>query len=76
MTKEDANQPAVVSSLVEEDEAYGIVKPDGSINWDCPCLGEQTLIDAIYLRVVQCHLLVCWDPAPFGNMKVCCTAGI
>ena len=59
VTKEDANQPAVVSSLVEEDEAYGIVKPDGSINWECPCLGEKTLVDAVYLRVVQCRLCVC-----------------
>ena len=45
LTKEDVQQPAVVSSLVEEDEAYGIVKacrPVVSINcMECPCLGEQ-----------------------------------
>ena len=39
VTREDADKPAMVSTLVE-DETYGIILPDGSINWDCPCLGS------------------------------------
>ena len=23
----------------EEEERPGLIKPDGTINWDCPCLG-------------------------------------
>ena len=38
VTREDADKPAMVSTLVE-DETYGIILPDGSINWECPCLG-------------------------------------
>ena len=58
MTKEDVQQPAVVSSLVEEDEAYGIVKADGSINWECPCLGEQCSRDIVYQLVGNVVVLV------------------
>ncbi len=44
MTKEDSQKPAVASSLSEgkeeeEEEEYGIILPNGEINWDCPCLG-------------------------------------
>lgn len=45
VTKEDADKPAVMADLVDDD-AYGPILPDGSINWDCPCLGawfEQSL---------------------------------
>ena len=38
VTKEDADKPAVVAELV--DDTDGPILPDGSINWDCPCLGE------------------------------------
>ena len=33
------------------DDAYGIVKADGSINWECPCLGEQCSRDIVYQLV-------------------------
>ena len=39
VTKEDADKPAVVAELV--DDTDGPILPDGSINWDCPCLGER-----------------------------------
>lgn len=38
VTPEDADKPAMVKELVEE-EGYGIILPNGEINWDCPCLG-------------------------------------
>ena len=38
VTKEDIEKPEFVATLVEDDE-YGIVLPNGEINWDCPCLG-------------------------------------
>ena len=37
VTAADAQEPALVKELVEE-EQYGIILPDGQINWDCPCL--------------------------------------
>jgi len=38
VTREDAVKPEVVSTLAQ-DEEYGIILPNGEINWDCPCLG-------------------------------------
>lgn len=38
VTREDASDEAVMKQLVEED-SYGIILPNGDINWDCPCLG-------------------------------------
>ena len=43
VTEEDLAKPEVVSSLAteeeEEDDEYGVILPNGEINWDCPCLG-------------------------------------
>ena len=39
VTQEDLAKPEVVSSLAEEDEEFGVLLPNGEINWDCPCLG-------------------------------------
>ena len=40
VTQEDLSKPEVVSSLAEEgEEEYGVILPNGEINWDCPCLG-------------------------------------
>ena len=44
VTKEDSDKPPVISELLDEDEGYGVILPDGSINWDCPCLGESAII--------------------------------
>ena len=38
ITEEDAKNPEVLSSLVDDDE-YGLILPSGDINWACPCLG-------------------------------------
>ena len=38
VTQEDLAKPDVVSALAEEDE-FGVILPNGEINWDCPCLG-------------------------------------
>ena len=38
VTREDVEKEQVVSELVEDD-AHGIILPNGDINWDCPCLG-------------------------------------
>ena len=38
VTKDDLEKPEVVASLAEEDE-YGVILPNGEINWNCPCLG-------------------------------------
>ena len=38
VTSSDAAEAGVVKELVEEDR-HGIILSDGSINWDCPCLG-------------------------------------
>ena len=48
MTKEDADKPPVVAELLDEDE-YGVILPDGSINWDCPCLGTITMCSVVVL---------------------------
>lgn len=41
VTKEDyENEEAL--SVVVNDEEYGIILPNGDINWDCPCLGGMT----------------------------------
>ena len=40
VTKEDASDPITISTLIE-DEKYGLILEDGSINWDCPCLGIE-----------------------------------
>jgi hypothetical protein len=38
VTKEDGSDPVNLHSLIEEEENV-IELSDGSINWDCPCLG-------------------------------------
>lgn len=38
VTEEDVDKPEVVTTLAQ-DEQYGIVLPNGELNWDCPCLG-------------------------------------
>lgn len=38
LTKEDAAVPEAVTDMVMDDQ-YGIILPNGEINWDCPCLG-------------------------------------
>ncbi len=40
VTKEDADKPPIISEILDGEE-YGVILPDGSINWDCPCLGVQ-----------------------------------
>lgn len=40
LTREDAKDPENITTLVEDEETYGLIAPDGSINWDCPCLGN------------------------------------
>ena len=37
----------------EEEEEYGVIKPDGSINWKCPCLG--TYMDTPSWTGVSCR---------------------
>ncbi|XP_029639286.1 mitochondrial intermembrane space import and assembly protein 40-like [Octopus sinensis] len=41
VTKEDYEKPstALVASATDEDEEPGLILKDGSINWNCPCLG-------------------------------------
>ena len=41
LTEDDLAKPDVVSSLVaeEDEEEYGVILPNGEINWDCTCLG-------------------------------------
>ncbi|GAB1597957.1 mitochondrial intermembrane space import and assembly protein 40-like [Argonauta hians] len=41
VTKEDYEKPstALVSSANDDDEEPGLILKDGSINWNCPCLG-------------------------------------
>lgn len=38
VTKEDHSTPSTVS-LPKDDPPPGLILPDGSINWSCPCLG-------------------------------------
>ncbi len=38
VTKEDIEKPEMVTNLAEDD-LYGVVLPNGELNWDCPCLG-------------------------------------
>ena len=38
ITKEDYNNPEALQTVVVEEE-YGVILPNGEINWDCPCLG-------------------------------------
>lgn len=40
VTKEDASSSSAINNLIE-DESYGLIASDGSINWDCPCLGNN-----------------------------------
>ena len=47
LTREDAKEPERIKTLAE-DEAYGLIAKDGSINWDCPCLGNNEKIIIIY----------------------------
>ena len=39
MTKDDLEKPEVIDTLLGDTGKYGIVLPNGEINWDCPCLG-------------------------------------
>ena len=42
LTEEDLAKPETLGSLVaeeEEDEEFGVILPNGEINWECPCLG-------------------------------------
>ena len=39
MTSEDLMKPSTINFPEEEDEAPGLVLPNGDINWECPCLG-------------------------------------
>lgn len=48
VTEEDVNNQPVLSDLLHEDEEYGAILPDGSINWDCPCLGTYV----IYIPII------------------------
>lgn len=38
VTKEDHSTPSTIS-LPREEPPPGLILPDGSINWSCPCLG-------------------------------------
>lgn len=38
VTKEDHSTPSTVS-LPKDEPPPGLILPDGSINWSCPCLG-------------------------------------
>ena len=39
LTEEDLAKPETLGSLVAEDEEFGVILPNGEINWECPCLG-------------------------------------
>ena len=39
VAQEDVGNPDVVNSMVEGEEEFGVILPNGEINWDCPCLG-------------------------------------
>jgi intermembrane space import and assembly protein 40 len=39
MTSEDLMKPSTINFPEDEDEAPGLVLPNGDINWECPCLG-------------------------------------
>ena len=39
VTKDDLAKPEVIDTLLVETGKYGILLPNGEINWDCPCLG-------------------------------------
>lgn len=40
LSKEELNEPAKVSLEYDKDdeEQMGLIRPDGAINWNCPCL--------------------------------------
>ena len=38
MSQEDAEKPSSIV-LPPDDEPRGLIMPDGSINWNCPCIG-------------------------------------
>jgi intermembrane space import and assembly protein 40 len=38
VTKEDHEKPCSIT-LPSDDEPRGLIMPDGSINWNCPCIG-------------------------------------
>ena len=39
VTKDDLAKPEVIDTLLVDTGKYGILLPNGEINWDCPCLG-------------------------------------
>eukprot|EP00731_Ephydatia_muelleri_P001891 Em0001g1891a len=39
VTKDDLAKPEVIDTLLVDTDKYGILLPNGEINWDCPCLG-------------------------------------
>lgn len=41
VTKDDLAKPEVIDTLVVDTGKYGILLPNGEINWDCPCLGDM-----------------------------------
>lgn len=53
VTKEDSDKPPLVSELLDQDD-YGVVLPDGSINWDCPCLGKSRVILETISSICDC----------------------
>ena len=38
MTSEDLMKPSEIH-FPDDDEAPGLILPNGDINWECPCLG-------------------------------------
>ena len=39
LTEDEANKPSTVTLEENKDAPPGLIFPDGSINWNCPCLG-------------------------------------
>lgn len=40
LTEEDYNRPGMVYTLTINEEEWGMILPNGDINWKCTCLGD------------------------------------
>ncbi|KAF4526504.1 hypothetical protein B566_EDAN015206 [Ephemera danica] len=67
-TKEDHDKESSVR-LPEPEEPVGLIKPNGDINWSCPCLGGMATgpCGVELLREVQVHAGV-YEPIP-GSVR-------